>query len=161
MTTTIENQNGEGAMTSFESVQSAYERHGQLVAKANELNKAVVFEALAATSITAVIVDFDGEGDSGQIESIAAYAAADVVNLPAATVTTHAAQWNSDKLAVGEQALNEAIEELCYGYLAQEHDGWENNDGAYGEFRFDVRERTIEFEFNGRYTSVHTDTKTL
>ena len=38
--------------------------------------------------------------------------------------------------------------------LEQEQGGWENNDGAFGEFTFDVAERTIELEFNGRFTDI-------
>jgi len=40
------------------------------VAKVNELNKSILFEALAAAGLTLVEVEFDGEGDSGQIEGI-------------------------------------------------------------------------------------------
>jgi hypothetical protein len=54
--------------------------------------------------------------------------------------------------------LREAIEELCYGYLTQEHGGWENNDGAFGEFTFDVRAASIKLEFNARFTDYSTST---
>ena len=33
------------------------------------------------------------------------------------------------------------------------HGGWENNDGAYGEFCFDASARCIHLEFNERFTS--------
>jgi hypothetical protein len=48
-------------------------------------------------------------------------------------------------------SLREAVEELCYGYLEQENAGWENNDGAFGEFNFDVAERRIALDFNQRF----------
>jgi hypothetical protein len=48
--------------------------------------------------------------------------------------------------------LREAIEELCYSYLEQDYGGWENNDGAFGEFIFDVATRKIGLEFNSRFT---------
>ena len=35
----------------------------------------------------------------------------------------------------------------------QHHGGWENNDGAYGEFCFDASARSIHLEFNERFTS--------
>jgi hypothetical protein len=57
--------------------------------------------------------------------------------------------------------LPEAVEVLCYGYLEQEHDGWENNDGAYGEFCFDVHERTIALELHVRYTDTHSSDHTF
>jgi hypothetical protein len=33
--------------------------------------------------------------------------------------------------------------------------GWENNDGAFGTFVFDVADRTITLEHNERYTEVN------
>ncbi len=38
------------------------------------LNKAALFEALAAAGITTAVVTFDGSGDEGQVEEVAAYA---------------------------------------------------------------------------------------
>jgi hypothetical protein len=54
--------------------------------------------------------------------------------------------------------LPEAAEELCYGYLEQEHGGWENNDGGQGEFTFNVAERRIELDFNARLSDSVTPT---
>jgi hypothetical protein len=71
-------------------------------------------------------------------------------------VTIHQARWNSEELGLRETTLQGAIEDLCYGYLEQEHGGWEINDGSYDEFRFDVAARTIHLEFNGRFTDVAT-----
>jgi len=44
----------------------------------------------------------------------------------------------------------DAIEKLAYDFLEEVHDGWENEDGAYGEFIFDVGERAIRLEYNER-----------
>ena len=49
--------------------------------------------------------------------------------------------------------IQEAIETLVYDFLRQVHSGWEINDGAYGDFIFDVAERTIKLDYNERYTS--------
>ena len=164
-------------MNDFNTVRASYERRLQAVRKANELNKTIVFDALAAASITQVFVEFDGYGDSGQIEGITAHMgeppkalpapaatgaspavqAAAAVTLPKTRLTLHQAPWNSEELGTYETTLQDAIENLCYGYLEQEHDGWENNDGAFGEFRFNVAERTIELEFNGRFTDTYTE----
>ncbi len=46
--------------------------------------------------------------------------------------------------------VRDAIEKLAYDFLEEVHDGWENEDGAYGEFVFDVAERTIRLEYNER-----------
>ncbi len=38
-------------------------------------------------------------------------------------------------------SVRDAIERLAYDFLEETHDGWENSDGAYGDFIFDVAER--------------------
>jgi len=122
------------------------------VAKANALNKAVVFDALAATHLTRITVEFDGEGDSGQIEEITGYAGDLASAIPSTTLTLHQAAQNRDDPRTTEVSLGAAIETLCYDYLSQTHGGWENNDGACGTFEFDVRKRTIRLDFNARFT---------
>lgn len=164
-------------MSDFHTVMASYERRLQAVRKANELNKTIVFDALAAAGITEITVTFDGYGDSGQIEDITAHMgeapkalpapaateaspaapAAAAIPLPKTRLTLHQAPWNREELGTYETTLQCAIEDLCYGYLEQEHDGWENNDGAFGEFRFNVAERSIELEFNGRFTDTYTE----
>jgi hypothetical protein len=104
-----------------------------------------------------VTVDYDGCGDSGQIEEIAAFdAGRNALPLPA----THTLQLVSS--APGnppvETTLQEAIETLAYGYLEDTHSGWENNDGACGTFVFHVADRLITLEHNERYTEVDLST---
>ena len=50
--------------------------------------------------------------------------------------------------AVGASAVAGAG--LVPNALAQTHGGWENNEGAYGEFTFDVAQRTITLDYNER-----------
>jgi hypothetical protein len=145
-------------MNDLENIMSDYERHRQVQAKLNEGNKGVLFEALAAANITEVRVDFDGEGDSGQINSIITLRSEELMALPKTTVTIQTVSWGSTETVTTQPVLEEAIEALCYGYLEETHGGWENDAGGYGEFRFDVAKRTIELEFNGRYTDTWTDT---
>ena len=42
-----------------------FSQYREDVSKANILNKAVVFDALASAGITQLTIEFDGEGDSG------------------------------------------------------------------------------------------------
>jgi NADH dehydrogenase FAD-containing subunit len=49
--------------------------------------------------------------------------------------------------------ITRAGEHLAYDFLSDTHCGWENNDGAYGEFCFDASARCIHLEFNERFTS--------
>ena len=139
-------------MTTADEFELKWARYTAAVAKANDLNKAVVFDALVRAGITHVAVNFDGEGDSGQIENVAAHAGAEIADLPDTRVTLHSTRSGREELTTLDMTLREAVEDVCYGYLQQEHDGWENNDGAFGEFTFHVAERKITLEFNGRFT---------
>ena len=139
-------------MTDFTQI---YERHTEALATANAHNKIVVFAALAAAGITSVNVSFDGEGDSGQITDITAFAGEKHMKLPQTAIAIQRASWGREGLIDCEQPFSEAIEALCYGYLEQQNSGWENNDGAYGEFTFDVGKRSIELDFNARYVDVY------
>jgi len=140
---------------------TTYARHKELRAKANEINKAVLFDVLAFTSITSIHVDFDGEGDSGQINGVVAFRGDDPATLPNTTVVIQTVSWGKTEILSAESTLEKAIENLCYDYLEQTHAGWENNDGGYGEFRIDVAKRSIELEFNGRFTDTWTDNHTF
>jgi hypothetical protein len=129
-----------------------YDRHLKAVAEANALNKQVVFDALAAAGLTRITVEFDGIGDSGQIDEITAYAGDAIAELPLPSLTLHQVAQNKGDPRTTKVSLREAVETLCYDYLSQTHGGWENNDGAYGRFEFDVGKRSIYLDFNERFT---------
>jgi hypothetical protein len=129
-----------------------FSRHLEAVAKANALNKPIVFDALAAAGLTRITVEFDGGGDSGQIEDVIAYAGEAHVELPSVSLTLHQAAQNRGDPKTTTGSLSDAIETLCYDYLSQAHCGWENEDGAHGTFELDVRKRNIRLDFNERFT---------
>ena len=52
-----------------------------------------------------------------------------------------------------EEFERDAVEALAYAFLEETHGGWENNEGAFGEFTFDVAERTITLDYNERFES--------
>jgi len=121
--------------------------------RADELlpaNKTTLFDALAAANITAVVVTFDGYGDSGQIENIEAKAGDEIVTLPAGTILIARPVWGSNDIDRQSLSIHDAIEALVYGFLGRTHDGWENSDGAYGDFAFIVADRTITLDYNER-----------
>jgi len=151
-------------MNDPDSAINSYERDRLERAEVNKGHKSAVFDALDAARITEVQVDFDGEGDSGQIGSVIALRGEEPAELPGVTVTIRQVNWRSlldAKPVTTETNLSEAIEILCYGYLEENHGGWEIDGGSYGEFRFDVAERTIHLEFNGVYRDVHTTDHTF
>ena len=113
-------------------------------------NKQVLFDALAAAGITSVVVHFDGYGDSGQIEDIEVLAGDQTVDLPTSAVEIAQAQWGSSDVRRTTLTLRDAVETLAYDLLAETHGGWENNEGAFGDFTFDVATRTITLDYNER-----------
>lgn len=115
--------------------------------------KTSLFDLLEAQGIVLVTVTFDGCGDSGQIEDILAFDEHGEVAVPedklaSAKVDSQAVTGTDD----GEP-VKDVIETLAYDLLQSEHGGWENNEGAYGEFRFDVADRTITLGCNIRISS--------
>jgi len=117
-------------------------------------NKANLHAALAAAGITSVAVSFDGVGDSGQIENIEAKAGDEIVALPDTPVEIASTEYFSDEVHRRTEPLPQALESLCYLILEAKHGGWENNEGAYGEFVFDVAEDSIALDFNYRIEAV-------
>ncbi len=128
-------------------------RRNQLEAELRPDNKTAIFDVLAAAGLVSVIVTFDGYGDSGQIESIDGRDAHGDVTVPEDEVTITSATW---EVEIERKAMScrEAIEQLAYDLLNANYGGWENNDGAYGEFTFDVAARSVSLDYNGRYTAV-------
>jgi hypothetical protein len=143
-------------MTNAETYALSSARHADARRELGKINKAAIFDALAALDITEVLVEFDGEGDSGQIEMLTFVRNGEPVPMPEATVTLQQASFGSTESVISECSLRDGIDTLCYDFLEDEHGGWENNDGAFGEFRLDVAKRTVELEFHGRFTDVST-----
>ena len=125
----------------------------QLHAELQPLNKTALFQALSAAGVTLVIVSFDGYGDSGQIENVEVKAGDAVVPTPECTIEIAEAVWDQPEPNHTSLSIADVIERLVYDLLNDTHCGWENNDGAYGDFTFDVAERTITLDYNERYTA--------
>ena len=150
-------------MTEIPSAQEAVAVWQQLIAQddarsrlAEEAlpgNKAALFDTLAAAGITSVVVTFDGVGDSGQIESIDAHIGDTVAVLPICDIEIATPAWDGSELHRRTLPLGEAIEQLAYALLEETHGGWADNEGAFGEFTFDVAERTIRLDYNERIES--------
>ncbi len=95
---------------------------------------------LKGIGVVRVEIYYDGCGDSGQIESIhyfdVNYTAVD----PAGRVTiTH-----------------DALMDLFYDLIEVRHAGWENNDGAFGNFDWNLITDTLKHEHSERYTECDT-----
>ncbi len=131
--------------------------YGELCETVRADNKTMLFDALAAAGITKVVVHFDGYGDSGQIEDTAAYAGDADASIPAELIEIARPRWGEAEADRDSCSLRDAIEALSYDALEETHGGWENNEGAYGDFTFDVATRKITLDYNERYeTSEYT-----
>ena len=143
-------------MTNTETWNTNYERVQKARKELGQINKAVIFAALAAVGIELVLATFDGVGDQGQIGDVTASRNDQPADLPDAKVPLLQASWDKADHEISEVGLREAIETLCYHFIEEDHGGWENNDGAFGEFRLDVAARTVGLEFSFRYTDTFT-----
>ena len=141
-----------GAAPGCEAYAALERQRSQLAEAIRPANKAALFSALASLGIARVVVAFDGSGDSGQIEAMEAFTAG---NAAAALggdlrIPIRRAPWDGSAAETHELTLADAIEALAYDLLAETHGGWEDNEGAYGEFSFDVASQTITLEYNER-----------
>lgn len=134
----------------WEAYQAQERESARLAAKAHPVNKAALFDALSAASVTTVIVQFDGYGDSGQIEGIEARSGDTALALPEGTIAFAEPRADNSGLEQSSLSISDAIEAMAYGFLEETHGGWENNEGAYGDFTFDVTNRTITLAYNER-----------
>jgi len=115
--------------------------------------KTNLFDLLEAQGIVLVTVMFDGCGDSGQIEDILAFDERGEVALPEGRLAGANTDADAASTTDDGEPVKDVIESLAYDLLQSEHGGWENNEGAYGEFRFDVADRTITLGCNIRISS--------
>lgn len=116
--------------------------------------KALLFKALEIAGITRVVINFDGCGDSGQIENIEAFAGDTAVALPDRQAEFERFAPGNSGPVPQSRLITNLLETLVYDLLGNAHGGWENNDGACGEFIFDVAERSISLDLNERYIAV-------
>ena len=131
-----------------------WQAHHDREAAVLPLNKAALFEALAAGGIASVVVTFDGSGDAGQIEDVTATTSdGQQAELPAGAVAYREVGFDAAESTLAMVPVEDLLEKLAYALLEQTHDGWEINDGAYGEFTFDVAAQTITLDYNERYTA--------
>lgn len=138
---------------SFDDFTAKHAAHDLLARELRATNKAALFDRLAAAGITHVVIDFDGYGDSGQIETVEAKTGDGIAPLPAGDVTFAIIAWNELVARPQSLSVSAALEHLVYDVLAETHCGWENGDGAYGCFLFDAAARTISLDYNERTTT--------
>ena len=113
-------------------------------------NKTALFDALAGARIDTVELTFNGYADEGQIDGAVADGEGGDTDLQSIRIEIARVEWGSHVDTRQTLSVNDAIEKLVHDLLEQTYSGWENNQGAYGDFLFDVTERTITLNFNVR-----------
>lgn len=113
-------------------------------------NKAALFAALARARIDTVEVTFNGYADEGQIDGAVADGEGGDTDLQSIKVEIARVDCGNQIVTRQTLSVKDAIEHLVHDLLEQTYSGWEDNQGAYGDFLFDVVERSITLNFNER-----------
>ena len=131
----------------------------------NKELRSAVFDRLKSQGLQlSLIVEYNGSGDSGSLEAPdERFVTGEQLSAPLGTFQVLEA-YRYDQLtrspvyASRVLTLWEAIEEVCYSILSNEHSGWEINEGSCGEFTFNVIDQTISLTHNEYYTETITST---
>lgn len=140
----------------YAEMERRWEANRSRLAEVTILNKATLLSALADSGIAVVVVAFDGSGDDGQVEEIKAFTSQELpIELPAKTIEYQQYGRQFAEPWVRQETVRDALEYIVYALLDQSHGGWENDDGAYGEFTFNVALCSIELAYHERYTETN------
>ena len=99
--------------------------------------RATLCAQLRKLRVQTVTAEYDGEGDSGQVEDP-----------------------DFGSVVVSEELKNATID-LFYEVLEAYYAGWEINEGSFGEFVWNVIGDTIQLVHNERFESVETKERIL
>ena len=120
--------------------------------------KAAIFDALAATPVAEVLVEYDTDGDDGELD-IHPFACIGhngrAVACPQMTISQPLILAPSEEPKSG-LALADAIFALAGLLLDREPCAWVGEDGAFGSFRFLVPFRAIKLSHSRRYLNYQT-----
>ena len=124
-------------------------------------NKDFVFDILEQEGIASFEVEFDGSGDSGQVEGISLDKKMLQRKIKGCKVK-NGTRWDpttktSSPVWEDDADLQSLIEGVCYDILEENFGGWEINDGSYGAFNFDVKKRKASLTMNERIMEVNTN----
>lgn len=146
--------------------------------KEDEANKKLMFEVLKDLGVAGVEVEYDGCGDSGQINTVtylnrkdeeikevklrrldapvklADYKVPGVLVYESTIIKND--QWVKQYKKSDATTLDGLVEDICWQLLSSQHGGWENNDGGEGKFTINVKNKKIHLEHSNFYTESDT-----
>ena len=124
-------------MTDFSQLAADY------LAGQAERNASADIEIAAMKAL--LLLHFKAHGDSGAIEQTTFFSPdGTVAECPDITVAREGRD---------EVKLASLLEDFAYEVLERHHDGWEINDGGFGELLIDVGEESFQLDCNLRFTS--------
>lgn len=119
------------------------------------VNRRTIHLELLSLGVITVTAEYNGCGDSGQIERVHFEGGTDQVEAHLITLFDPPSQEYPEGKGQ-ELTLSAAVEHLFYVLLEREHDGWEINEGGYGEFVWNVQTNQIYLTHNEAFTDYTT-----
>jgi len=117
-----------------------------------------VFDALAAADLTLVTVEFDGEGDSGQINAVTAYAGEAPAEFPSTALTLHQATQMEAILELPKRRFGTRFKPSATTISLNVTTVGKTMTAPYGTFEFDVPNRGIHLDIDERFTDTTNST---
>jgi hypothetical protein len=109
--------------------------------------KRAMLKALRARGIATASIEYDGEGDSGQIVGIFA---SDAEEKPVALDRPVRLAFCRDKAPRDYGSLREALDDFAWVLLGHFHADFEVNDGGFGTIRIDVAKGAVLLDHDDR-----------
>jgi hypothetical protein len=131
----------------------------------NPAETEMLFAKLILLKVSKIEVEFAGSGDSGQIDSVAAYDAHSVQ----IDLTVHQVPWDEPKSTLDasgnwvhtkenhDMPVNEIITQMCNDALEESDLDWYNNDGGQGTFTIDLSTNPPEAKLHVGINFTHTE----
>jgi hypothetical protein len=92
-----------------------------------------LFAQLKLLNVNSFEIEFDGSGDSGQIEGVTFYdSSIEVMDIPEDTISWVYSAYGDTKPHEQQVTLHKAVEDLGYQMLEESGHDWYNNEGGYG-----------------------------
>jgi hypothetical protein len=118
--------------------------------------KGAVLKLLRRAGAAEAIIEYDGEGDDGQIVAVTLHDARGK-ELPDKPLPVPAKRTFAE-LHLSQDSLEGALEAFAWELLSIHHEGFENNEGAYGTITVDVKQQIVAIEHNARVIELVTTT---
>ena len=143
-------------MTSAEL--SNWERYEEQERTKVQRNKDALIPVLRSNGIKYVVIEYNGYGDSGQVEDVAVYGAHCEVQ-PENSYETEGRIDMPDVIAeLPEEKgkkLQTVLEDFGWDTVTAHHGGFENNEGGQGQVLIDVEAGKVRIEHGDNYVEVH------